>query len=199
MEAIDTFMHDGYVGEIHIDPFPGNPRVDYEHIAVLTQLSHSYSQPDDNFDPKIMEAWGRGYNWRAFGSRGSGHGYSPDVDLVERYARVCLDAVAVGWWDDPRGSSRVFGYITRETAEREGITDPLACLNAEMREYAAWVTGEVYGYTVTDPDGETIESVWGYYGDDELDYIRSEIEGHIVSALRLRHSERVRTFKALVG
>lgn len=185
MEAVETIKEGGYVGEIHYDESPTNPREngDY-HVAVLTQLSHEFLQPDDYFDRRVIEAWSR---------------FRRNTALIERYARVFLDAIAVHWWDDPRSSSRIFGYITREAVETAGITDPLAALNAELNEYAAWCNGEVYGYTVTAPDGEEIDSCWGYYGDDELQYVRDCIFGSIAGHKEMVHAERVATFKELVG
>lgn len=41
-----------------------------------------------------------------------------------------------------------------------------ACLRAELSELDNWVNGNVAGWIAEDPDGETIESVWGYYPDE---------------------------------
>ena len=48
-----------------------------------------------------------------------------------------------------------------------------ACLRAELTELDNWVNGNVAGWIAEDPDGEQIESVWGYYPDEypkEWDY-----------------------------
>lgn len=50
--------------------------------------------------------------------------------------------------------------------------DALALVKGEMETYAAYANGEVYGYTVTrDEDEDEVDSCWGYYGDDEFDYM----------------------------
>lgn len=48
----------------------------------------------------------------------------------------------------------------------------LELVKGEMETYAAYTRGEVYGYTVTRDEDETvIDSCWGYYGDGEFEYM----------------------------
>lgn len=35
-----------------------------------------------------------------------------------------------------------------------------------VTEYRAWATGDVVGYVMTAPDGQEVDSCWGYYGYD---------------------------------
>lgn len=77
------------------------------------------------------------------------------------YAHMALDTALANWsgTDDE----------VRKQAE--------ACLRAELKELDNWVNGNVAGWVAEDPDGETIESVWGYYPDEypkEWDYPISE-------------------------
>lgn len=83
-----------------------------------------------------------------------------------------------------------FVYCTREAALREFGTDKdrladafsgaltneceekaLACLKAEVEQFAMYLRGEVYGVVLKDKKGELLESCWGLYG---LDYARQE-------------------------
>jgi hypothetical protein len=41
------------------------------------------------------------------------------------------------------------------------------CLEAEIEEYNSFLTGEVYGYKMFDPDGNETDSCWGFIGDWE--------------------------------
>ena len=54
-------------------------------------------------------------------------------------------------------------------------------LEGEVKEYDQYLRGEVYGYRVTDPEGEETDSCWGYYGDYKypLDEARSIIDWYI--------------------
>lgn len=44
-------------------------------------------------------------------------------------------------------------------------------LRIEVETYSCYLNGEVYGYIAEDPEGERIDSCWGYYGND-LDYCK---------------------------
>ena len=164
--------NDNYRVSVVTDEYPENPRDMGDCFAsVLTQLSSRYAQPDSDFDARIVDAWNR----------------TCDSDVIERYARAYLDAVAVGWYDDPRGNSRVFGYVTRARAAELGVTNPQGALDAELAEYGAYCEGDVYGivierkvHAVTTHDGVVVndddewvteESVWGFYG---YEYAESE-------------------------
>lgn len=71
---------------------------------------------------------------------------------------------------------------------------------AEIEEYSAWANGEVYGWVAVDPDGETIESVWGYIMADsdateQAEYMKSEARWAIDYYLNDR-DERANAFAA---
>ena len=44
----------------------------------------------------------------------------------------------------------------------------------DLATYTAWANGEVYGFTITTPDGEFIDSVGGYIGD--IDYCKQDAD-----------------------
>jgi hypothetical protein len=55
-------------------------------------------------------------------------------------------------------------------------------LEAEVKEYDRYLTGEIYGFRIEDPDGEDVDSCWGYY--DEPSKIIEEAKGiidHVVA------------------
>jgi hypothetical protein len=54
---------------------------------------------------------------------------------------------------------------TREKAER--------VLRGEVKTYAQYLEGDVYGIIITDPDGEEVDSCWGFYG---FNYAKEEAE-----------------------
>lgn len=80
-------------------------------------------------------------------------------------------------WDSWRAGCL---YVTKEkllaeygqdTPETRGIAKNR--LRGELQEYAAYVAGDVYGYTITrESDGKIMDSCWGFYGEDGLDYIK---------------------------
>ncbi len=57
----------------------------------------------------------------------------------------------------------------------DDATDPDQYTINSLSQWRAWADGDVFGWILTDSDGNEIESVWGYYGyDDERDYTLSE-------------------------
>ena len=60
-------------------------------------------------------------------------------------------------------------YVTREKLKAEQLADKSdeeikEILKAEVEEYDQFLTGEVYGYEITDAAGLDIDSCWGYFG-----------------------------------
>ena len=52
-------------------------------------------------------------------------------------------------------------------------------MRGEIDTYTQYINGEVYGYTITcDLTGETVDSVWGFYGDDDK-YLNEAIKDAI--------------------
>jgi hypothetical protein len=88
-------------------------------------------------------------------------------------------------WDNCSG----YAWMSMDTARKNwsGTDDEVrksaeACLRAELTELDNWAQGNVAGWIAETPDGETIESVWGYYPDEypkEWDYPISEARSHI--------------------
>ena len=73
------------------------------------------------------------------------------------------------WDSGPVG----FIYTTMELARKEWSgTDEeirakaLACLEAEVKVYDQYLTGDVWGYVIEDDEGEIVDSCWDFYGDE---------------------------------
>ncbi|ASR77193.1 hypothetical protein KIV66_gp86 [Mycobacterium phage MyraDee] len=71
--------------------------------------------------------------------------------------------------------------------------DRKAALLSTLREFESWARGEVYGYTVQGPDGEHVDSCWGFIGDDSQDYMIEQARDHIDwdAKERLKQANRV--------
>ena len=57
---------------------------------------------------------------------------------------------------------------------KKAISSAFNLMRIEVETYDAFLKGEVYGYVVEDPDGEVVDSCWGYICPDNLDYIIQE-------------------------
>ncbi len=90
-------------------------------------------------------------------------------------------AVALPAWADKVGAPR-------ESHARQ--------LESAVKLYGAWAWGDVYGYVIEGPDGETLDSCWGYYGSDHdesgLAEAAESAADYIYSAARKRKGERLK-------
>lgn len=205
MEAAEVIEYpEGYTVEIHYEDCPFNPRVDYDtSIAVLTQLSCRFMSPGakQDQDKHIIEAWDRTFKWRSH-SRRNWHVHS--ADLVERFARIYLHAVATDWRDDPHSESKVFGYITQEACDTVGAPDPAAALQGEIEEYDQYANGEVFGYIIKHPERPVPDdSCWGYYGETSWrlpdGYMRQEFEAVVNFEITAHHAKIQQLYRSLVN
>lgn len=60
--------------------------------------------------------------------------------------------------------------LTKEGIDREQAAMNLEC---EIEEYAAWATGDTWGYVIEDENGDELDSCWGFYG---MEYAKAEAE-----------------------
>ena len=177
---------DGWRVSIYQDADAESPRdMESSSIHVLTVPSREYVDVDRDPGP-----WGD--SWHDLLSR---YGADQAIGIVQRWA----ESFGHFTYDHaPVYGARSVWYLTREDAERDGWTDPVAALEAHAREYQAWVEGEVYGWVieaertwqrVDGPDAgqreerwEHVESVWGYYGPG-IEYVESEARAALASIL----------------
>jgi hypothetical protein len=80
-------------------------------------------------------------------------------------------------WDSGRSG---WVYVSREDALREVGGKKMSrkklatierILRGEVATYAQYLEGDVYGIVITDPDGEEVDSCWGFYG---FEYAKEE-------------------------
>lgn len=96
-------------------------------------------------------------------------------DWAGRYIDMSDPATGLSaHWTDPACELDLIDGAIFDTAERREETGTTAeqmvqALRGELTEYNAWADGEVYGYAITDCNGEVIPdgSVWGFYDIDE--------------------------------
>ena len=93
--------------------------------------------------------------------------------------------LSLGDFADPWDSGQV-GYVLVSKTEA-WTTDIKEIARSKVNEWNDYFSGNVYGYTVTDPEGEEKDSCWGFYGDPD-GYILEQAKGvidHYVTADQL--------------
>lgn len=161
---------DGYKFSIFEDDDPGNPRSDDESLGRIYCLHPRYNIGDKH-DFKAHEL--KEY------VRSNEIAVCMPVYLYDHSVQLISTSSFVGRAPHAEWDSCLVGYtfVTKEAIRKEyGVKYVTAkvkerarkALEAEFDRYAKYFAGEVYGF-VLEKDGDEIESVWGFYGDNPLE------------------------------
>ncbi len=179
MEATDEKVIGKYKIEIFPDEYPMDPRTDYDPLGTMVCFG-KYDYLGDKHDfSDFDEAQKFLKNKRRIAIVLPLYVYDHSGITMNTTGFSCRwDSSYVGWI-----------YITREKVREEYsykriskklIERVTGYLVNEVKEYDQYLTGNVYGYRITeinpdDPDeeGEEVDSSWGYFGDE---YCMSEAE-----------------------
>lgn len=92
------------------------------------------------------------------------------------HSGIALSTSRTGQFADPWDSGQLgYIYVTKEKIRenfckkklsKKIIERALECLEGEIETYNQFLSGDVYGYMVQDEKGETVESCWGFYGEE---------------------------------
>lgn len=174
----EKFTVDGLTVHIEPDDNDMNPRTEWDHVGTMVCWHSRYklgdeqpSHPPDEFFLRLMQD-------REFDA-GRDVPDEINMDHVARYIDrhfyvlplYLLDhselSMSTGSFGDPWDSGQVgWIYMSKEEAKKEHLSDPLATLRSEVAEYDQYLTGDVWGYTITDGGGHHLDSCWGFYGFD---------------------------------
>lgn len=181
-EAIETIEREGFVGEIHYDEDAQAP---YDWCDMLGTLvtwhrrfcpqmdgEKQFGTPQDFLD----QAKEGGWVWVNVGliDHSGQSFYLIAEETRKRKQRQGDDAHPMdpGGWDSGQVG---FMYCTKErfvevvdTKTHRWRVRAKAVLESELETWDQYVSGQVYGYTVKSPDGEVIDSCWGFYGDESV-------------------------------
>lgn len=62
----------------------------------------------------------------------------------------------------------------------------------EVKTYTQYLNGDVYGYEITDKDGENVESCWGFYGTEECIKEAKSIVDYCVDQAKKAHEKKLK-------
>jgi hypothetical protein len=178
----ETIEHMGYTIELHQDEDTIDPREDYDHLGHMVCWHRCYNLGDEQ-PIQSPEAWlidlAADYN----PSDREIEDEEAAWKILEKHI-VCLPlylydhsgiTMNTGGFSCPWDSGQVgWIYVTRKEMLKEWSRKKWSkklwgkavdLLESEVKTYDDYLTGNVYGYVILDPDGEDVDSCWGFYGD----------------------------------
>jgi hypothetical protein len=176
MHEIEQFEHYGRTVRIFYDEDGGscNPR-DWDNVSTIIGV-HARRTIGDKHDYRAEDFDG----WDAM--EGQIERDNPGAIILPLFmldhSGIALNTTGFACpWDSGRvgfviatraSIAKVWGWKVITKARRAKLIE---AMRAEVNEYSQWCNGEVYGYTVSEPeDPETkADSCWGFIG---FDYVR---------------------------
>jgi len=167
MEAIETETYRGITIAFYQDDMPDNPRA-WDNLGTMACGHRRYELGDEQLrgreDLEAIEN-------------------NPDnlwlpLYLYDHSGIAMRTGPFYGWqhWQWDSGRIGVI-YVSREKVLKEfdakRLTKRLrkrvlAILEGEVAVYNQYLQGDVYGYVLTGPGGEEIDSCWGFFGGDDV-------------------------------
>lgn len=161
--VVETEEVGEYRIEIVLDTDPQNPRREYDHAVTMVCFHGRYNLGDDHEYHKDDYS-----SWDELRKAIEKHEKPVAIKPLYLYDHSGL-ALSIEAFSDPWDSGQVgWAYLTPENEEKFGIPDAEKAIEAEIEEYAAYLSGDVYGFRVYLGD-EEVASCWGFYG---LDYCK---------------------------
>jgi hypothetical protein len=166
----ETHQVDTLTVNILRDEDPDNPREAYDNLGTMICFhprytlgdKHDHADPEDSLNSLTEQALS---NYIILPLYLYEHG---GITMYTGSFSCPWDSGQVGWIYMPISTARenwpgLDTFDLRDRARR--------CLEGEVREYAMYLEGDCWGYSITDADEDDIESCWGFYG---LDTVREE-------------------------
>ena len=187
----ERYEHAGCTIRIIQDSDVSNPRDEFDHMGKLILFPNGSYLDRNEFEKYInatdFESTLRSLAWLVTKSDAVEDGYKVSMDHIfrcvnkhyviipvdqDRYSGLSSRGETVSESDGYCGGFILFPVadLAKEGIDREQAARNLEC---EVEEYAAWATGDTWGYVIEDENGDELDSCWGFYG---MDYAKSEAE-----------------------
>lgn len=165
---MEEYERNGCTIKIELDDDPQNPR-DWDNVGTMICSHRDYNLGDEQFDSEDYEGW-EDLKQHLIDERGAV--VVLPLGLYDHSGITMYVGDTHDRWD--RGQVG-FIYATADDllelnadySTDEGYEQAEKYLRGEVENYDKYLTGQVFGYTVSDPDGDDIASCWGYYDEDQ--------------------------------
>lgn len=189
----------GYAIKIYQDIDGPDPRADFDHIATMVCFHPNYNLGDKNdFSKEDLVEYVKRKDVLSL----------PLYLLDHSGLWLSTDRYACdpGGWDTSFIGYIVIDYATiRKEYSVKHVTKSVKeraykLMQAEVEEYSAYLSGDVFGYVIEDPFGDEVDSCWGYIGwdlsgKDMLKECEAIIDHHITK----QSEEEVEMHKEEIG
>lgn len=160
METIKQFEANGYTVRIHPDTDPESPR-QWDNLGHMVGWHRRYNLGDEQPTASPSE-------WLKDFKQDNPQAIILPLFMYE-HGGVSL---STGAFSCPWDSGQVgYIYATPESIALMGTSPDRVeeVLRGEVETYSQYLNGEVYGFTITDADGEEVAACWGFYGVEEAE------------------------------
>jgi hypothetical protein len=169
--TVETVEERGFIGRIHYDESPTSPR-EYDTLGVMVCFHRQYSLGDEtDINSGDFEGWNAVERYLR---KEKGAAIVIPLYLYDHSGITMRTAPFGDRWD-----SGQVGYIYTTKAAilknfggkiltKKRIDAANKCLQSEVETYDQYLTGDVYGYFIDGPDGETVSSCGGFFGLDQV-------------------------------
>jgi len=183
MNEIHSEEYKGYTIRIELDEASGtdSPR-DWDNLGTIVAWHSRYALSDSDavdIESQDFPRWAEENGFTYYNLFAYEHG-NIALSLSESLSEFSCpwDSGQVGYvYVTPEKIAECYG---EEIPSEEKIRENL---KSEIEVYASWINGEVYGYIVESPDGEEIDSCWGFIGDWDypIEEAKAAVKYHLES------------------
>ena len=179
-DTLKAVEYKGYTIKICHDDDPMNPRTEFDNITKMVCFHKKYNLGDkqDTYNMGDYNSWQELHDAICKNEK-------PALILplyLYDHSGITISTKPFGCqWDSGQVG---FVYITKEDAKKElgikrfvnsAMEKVSNAIKSDVENYDSYLTGEVYGYSVEDKEGNDIESCWGYFGNyDDNSYIMTQ-------------------------
>lgn len=195
MDAVETIEYQGYTIKIIPDQCDESPR-DWDNLTEFHCCHGKYRLGDE----------GKNYtSGEAACEAAKEAEKNNDIVLplyIYDHSGVALSLHRTGQFADQWDSGQLgFVIIRRKAAldeySRTRMSEKLRnhlikIAEAEVATYNQFLCGDVYGYQVTNKDGEDIDSCWGYYGTKYAIQEAKSVVEHTIEQNRKAHQQKLK-------
>lgn len=173
--GLETIEYNGFTIHTELDIEPPNPR-EWDNLGTMVCWHSRYRLGDVDGE----KAYANVQDFRHWVEE-------QDVIILPLYLydHSGITMNTTGFYS-PWDSGQVgFVYVERETLRKEKLDDRSDSeiedyLRSEVDTYDHYLRGEVYGFWIESPEGENIDSCWGFFdSDDAINEAKALIDGEV--------------------